>query len=113
MRGLPDAGEIGFKMANEGGSPWLAPCSCEVILTRCRYVAAIYEGASRAEAAKIGGVTPQIVRDWVVKFNAAGPAGLIDPKRPGPVPLLSAEQRAALAAVIDSRPIPAAHGVVR
>ena len=36
-------------------------------------LAAIYEGASRTEAAKIGGVTLQIVRDWVVKFNADGP----------------------------------------
>src|ERR1700729_756695 len=33
-------------------------------------LAAIYEGASRSEAAKIGGVTLQIVRDWVLKFNA-------------------------------------------
>ena len=36
-------------------------------------LAAIYEGSSRTEAARIGGVTLQIVRDWVVKFNAAGP----------------------------------------
>lgn len=41
------------------------------------------EGASRTEGAKIGGVTLQIVRDWVVKFNAHGPAGLIDRKAPG------------------------------
>jgi transposase len=41
-------------------------------------LAAIYEGASRSEAAKIGGVTLQIVRDWVMKFNADGPEGLID-----------------------------------
>ena len=32
-------------------------------------LAAIDEGASRGEAARIGGVTVQIVRDWVVKFN--------------------------------------------
>ena len=38
-------------------------------------LAVIYEGTSRTEAAKIGGVTLQIVRDWVVKFNADGPAG--------------------------------------
>jgi transposase len=37
-------------------------------------LAAIYDGASRTEAARIGGVTVQIVRDWVVKFNA--PMGL-------------------------------------
>ena len=41
-------------------------------------LAAIYEGASRSEAAKIGGVTLQLVRDWVMKFNADGPEGLID-----------------------------------
>ncbi len=33
-------------------------------------LAAIYDGASRTEAAKIGGVTLQIVRDWVLRFNA-------------------------------------------
>ena len=43
-------------------------------------LAAIYDGATRAEAAEIGGVTRQIVRDWVVKFNAEGPDGLIDRK---------------------------------
>jgi uncharacterized protein involved in tellurium resistance len=32
-------------------------------------LAAIYEGATRTEAAKIGGVTLQIVRDWVLKFT--------------------------------------------
>jgi len=44
-------------------------------------VAAIHDGATRTEAAKIGGVTLQIVRDRVVKFNAQGPGGLIDRKR--------------------------------
>ena len=46
-------------------------------------LAAIYDGASRTEAAKIGGVRLQVVRDWVVKFNAQGPDGLIDRKAPG------------------------------
>ena len=46
-------------------------------------LAAIYEGTTRSEAAKIGGVTLQIVRDWVVKFNARGAEGLIDRKAPG------------------------------
>ena len=47
-------------------------------------LAAIYDGASSdREAAKIGGVTLQIVRDWVMKFNAHGPEGLIDCKPPG------------------------------
>jgi transposase len=46
-------------------------------------LAAICDGATRAEAAEIGGVTRQIVRDWVVKFNVEGPEGLIDRKQPG------------------------------
>jgi hypothetical protein len=38
-------------------------------------VAAIYDGATRTEAAKIGGVGLQIIRDWVIWFNADGPTG--------------------------------------
>jgi transposase len=76
-------------------------------------LAAIYDGASRTEAAEFGGVTIQIVRDWVLKFNADGPAGLIDRKAPGQPRRLTAEHRAALAAMIESGPIPAVHGVVR
>jgi transposase len=76
-------------------------------------LAAIYDGATRTEAAQIGGVTLQIVRDWVIKFNAHGPAGLIDRKAPGQPAKLTDAHRAALAAVIESGPIPAVHGVVR
>jgi transposase len=76
-------------------------------------LAAIYDGATRSEAAKIGGVTLQIVRDWVVKFNAHGPDGLIGRKAPGQAPRLKAEHRTALAAILESGPIPAVHGVVR
>jgi transposase len=76
-------------------------------------LAAIYDGASRGEAARIGGVTVQIVRDWVVKFNAHGPGGLIDRKAPGPSPRLMPEHRKALADLIEAGPTPAIHGVVR
>ena len=38
-------------------------------------LAAIYDGGTRSEAARIGGVTLQIVRDWVLRFNAQGPEG--------------------------------------
>jgi transposase len=76
-------------------------------------LAAIYDGATRAAAAEIGGVTRQIVRDWVLRFNASGPHGLVDRKAPGQPSLLNEAHRAALAAAIDSGPIPAIHGVVR
>jgi transposase len=76
-------------------------------------LAAIYDGTSRTAAAKLGGVTLQIIRDWVLKFNADGPVGLVDRKAPGQPRRLTAEHRAALAAMIEQGPIPAVHGVVR
>ena len=76
-------------------------------------LAAVYDGASRTEAARIGGVTLQVVRDWVLRFNARGPEGLIDRKAPGQLSRLKGEHRAALAAMVESGPIPAVHGVVR
>jgi transposase len=76
-------------------------------------LATIYDGSTRTEAAKIGGVTLQIVRDWVLKFNAQGPSGLIAGKAPGQTPRLMTEHRAALARMVEDGPIPAVHGVVR
>ena len=76
-------------------------------------LAAVSEGASRTEAAGIGSVTVQIVRDWVVKFNAHGPAGLIDRKPPGQPPRLTDAHRAALVQAIEYGPVPSVHGVVR
>src|SRR5215211_56985 len=69
-------------------------------------LAAIYDGASRTAAARIGGVTLQIVRDWVVKLNAHGPEGLINRKPPGQPAKLNALHRAALMARLDEGPIP-------
>lgn len=76
-------------------------------------LASVYDGASRTEAARIGGVTLQIVRDWVLKFNAHGPDGLIDRKSPGQPSRLNAAHRQALAGLIEAGPIPSVHGVVR
>ena len=76
-------------------------------------LAAIYDGATRTEAAKIGGIGLQIVRDWVLRFNVRGPDGLLDGKSPGQPSRLNDGQRQALARMIESGPIPAVHGVVR
>ena len=76
-------------------------------------LAEICDGASRSDAARIGGVGLQIVRDWVVRFNARGPDGLLDGKAPGKRPLLNDAQRRALVEIVESGPIPAIHGVVR
>ena len=76
-------------------------------------LATIYDGGTRSDAAEVGGVGLQIVRAWVVRFNAAGPAGLLDRKAPGQPARLSPAHRRALAAMIEAGPIPAVHGVVR
>jgi transposase len=76
-------------------------------------LAVIYDGGARHEAARVGGVGLQTVRDWVLRFNVQGPDGLLDGKAPGPSPVLGPEHKRALAEVIERGPIPAAHGVVR
>ena len=76
-------------------------------------LAVIYDGHRRSEAAGFAGVGLQVIRDWVLRFNAEGPEGLKDRKASGPPRKLSAEQRAALAAIVESGPDPAVHGVVR
>jgi putative transposase len=81
-------------------------------------LAAIYEGgrAAKRPGSAASGSSPSTssgVRDWVLAFNAAGPEGLIDGKAPGKVPLLNAEQRAALQRIIEAGPNPAVDGVVR
>ena len=70
-------------------------------------LAAIYDGATRTKAAKIGGVGLQIIRDWVLRFNARGPDGLLDGKAPGRPCKLDDGQRQAIVRMIESGPIPA------
>ena len=76
-------------------------------------LAAIYDGATRTEAAEIGGVGLQIIRYWVMRFNARGSDGLLDGKSPGQPSKLNDVQRQAVARMIESGPVAAAHGVVR
>jgi transposase len=76
-------------------------------------LASIYDGGSRTAAARLGGVGLQIVRDWVLRFNAGGPGGLVDRKAPGQAPRLTAEQLAALARAVEAGPKPYLDGVVR
>src|SRR4051794_10714592 len=60
-------------------------------------LAAIYDGATRTEAAMIGGVGLQIIRDWVLHFNERGPDGLLNGKSPGQPSKLNDVQRQAIA----------------
>lgn len=73
----------------------------------------IYDGGSRTAAARIGGVGLQIVRNWVVRFNVRGTAGLLDGKALRNRSRLTDAQRRALADTVERGLIPAIHGVVR
>jgi Winged helix-turn helix len=48
----------------------------------------VVDGASREDAAKVGGMDRQTLRDWVIRFNEQGPDGLINIPSPGVSPKL-------------------------
>ena len=67
-------------------------------------IAAVLDGMSRADAARIGGMDRQTLRDWVHRFNERGPEGLKDSWSKGNPPRLSAAQRAELAELVETGP---------
>lgn len=72
-----------------------------------------YDGRRRSDAARLAGVGLQIIRDWVLRFNAEGPDGLINHKGSGPPSRLTDEQRAMLRQAVEEGPKPYLDGVVR
>jgi transposase len=76
-------------------------------------LAAVRDGMNRADAARIGGMDRQTLRDWVHRFNKAGPDGLLDAWASGPTPRLSPGQKAELAAIVEAGPDRQIDGVVR
>ena len=76
-------------------------------------IAAVLDGASREEAAKIGVMDRQTLRDWVIRFNERGADGLINIPSPGVPPKLGDVHKAFLARIVEEGPIAAVHGVVR
>jgi transposase len=55
----------------------------------------------------------QTLRDWVHRFNEAGPEGLLDNWSKGPAPRLSAAQKEDLARIVETGPDREIDGVVR
>ena len=76
-------------------------------------LAAVLDGMNRTDAARIGGMDRQTLRDWVHRFNEAGPDGLRDHWAGGPDPRLSAAHKAELAAIVEAGPNREVDGVVR
>src|SRR6476620_548291 len=76
-------------------------------------IALVMEGSDRTTAARSCGMDRQTLRDWVLRYNAEGIAGLVDRPRAGRPPRLSAEAVAALVEIVEAGPDVAVHGVVR
>src|SRR6266568_3968044 len=76
-------------------------------------LAAVCDGMDREEAARMGGMDRQTLRDWVHRFNERGPDGLINIKPPGRRPKLSADQKEELCRLVEAVPDPQKDGVVR
>lgn len=76
-------------------------------------LAAIAEGRMRGEAAKIGGMDRQTLRDWVHRFNAEGVDGLLDRQLPGRQSCLNPEQEDEIIALLSREPVPEEDGTVR
>jgi transposase len=76
-------------------------------------LALVLEGRSRKEAAESCGMDRQTLRDWVIRYNAEGLAGLSDRVPPGPAFRLTPEQMAELATTVEAGPDPTVDRVVR
>jgi len=80
---------------------------------RLMSLAAVVEGKSRLEAAQIGLMDRQTLRDWVIRFNDEGPDGLIDHKSSGRKSKLTDEQKSQLAQLVEEGPGDHAPGLIR
>ena len=77
-------------------------------------IALVLEGSSRAAAATACGMDRQTLRDWVLRYNAEGIAGLSDRiAGRGPNHRLRPEHEAALRDLVRQGPSLETHGVVR
>lgn len=65
-------------------------------------IALVLEGHSRTDAATAAGMDRQSLRDWVHRFNAEGPAGLVDKPRSGRPLRMPASQLQALDAIVGT-----------
>ncbi len=76
-------------------------------------LALVLEGYKRGEAGKLCGMDRQTLRDWVLRYNAEGIAGLCNRIAAGPKPRLTPQQEAAVAELVRKGPDLAVDGVVR
>jgi transposase len=84
------------------------------VVRRLLALALVLEGHQRMEAAQRCGMDRQTLRDWVIRYNEQGVAGLSDRPHGGGAPAKrSVEEKAQLAAWVRQGPDLAEDGVVR
>ena len=83
------------------------------VVRRLLAIALVLDGQSRAEAAAGCGMDRQILRDWLLRYNARGVAGLSNQPTPGRTPHLTDAQMAELKQVVLDGPDLDQHGVMR
>ena len=83
------------------------------VARRLLALALILDGHDRREAARVSGMDRQTLRDWVIRFNETGVAGLANRAVPGRTPRLSTAQLAEVKAIVLAGPDLEKHGVVR
>jgi transposase len=76
-------------------------------------IALVLEGGSRGAAARAAGAQRQTLRDWVIRYNAEGLAGLKDRPKPGRTPRLRGDDLKAFDQLVDQGPDIAVDKVVR
>jgi transposase len=68
-------------------------------------------GMSRAAAAESAGLDRQTLRDWVIRYNEHGVAGLCDRWKGGRPSMLTADEQAELLAIVMAGPDPEKDGM--
>lgn len=83
------------------------------IVRRILAIAMVLDGSSRTAASQAQAMDRQTLRDWVIRYNEQGIAGLADQPRPGRPPSLDGEQMRTLAKWVEQGPDVKQDGVVR
>jgi transposase len=80
------------------------------VARRLLAIANALSGMSRKDAANSAGMDRQTLRDWVIRYNEHGIAGLVDRWKGGRPPLLTAKQQAELLEIVLAGPDPEKDG---
>lgn len=82
-----------------------ARCTDTKVCRRLLAIAMVMDGSNRTDAARRSGMDRQTLRDWVIRYNEYGVAGLSDRHGGGSSPKLSEAEKAQLAHWVERGPV--------